>query len=186
MKIQTCDYVHLVLYSMNTLYKRYCLTISNVLWAVFCLLFTASALRCYDCKPGNNSAAGSAIICSKPVQTVECSSDFDSCSILKVTSDELDMYYLDCFLKSFCSEAQKNLCEVSTQGLHDASCDMSCCETDLCNKPKESSTSGTLSRVPASAAIFVILSVIAMVLVDMIWNILLNISSKKRITKTTC
>lgn len=26
MKIQTCDYVHLVLYSMNTLYKRYCLT----------------------------------------------------------------------------------------------------------------------------------------------------------------
>lgn len=117
---------------------------------------------------------------------MECSSDFDSCSILKVTSDELDMYYLDCFLKSFCSEAQKNLCEVSTQGLHGASCDMSCCETDLCNKPKDSSTSGTLSRVPASAAIFVILSVIAMVLVDMIWNILLNISSKKRKTNTTC
>lgn len=99
---------------------------------------------------------------------MECSSGFDSCSIVKVTSDELDIYYLDCFLKSFCSEAQKNLCKVSTQGLHGARCDKSCCETDLCNKPKDSSTSVTLSHVPASAAIFVILSVIAMVLVDMI------------------
>ena len=96
------------------------------------------------------------------------------------------MYYLGCFLKSLCSEAQKNLCEVSTQSLHDASCDMSCCETDLCNKPKDSSTSVTSSHVPASAAIFVILSVIAMVLVDMIWNILLNSSSKKKKTETTC
>nr|XP_058949563.1 uncharacterized protein LOC131777309 [Pocillopora verrucosa] len=135
---------------------------------VFLVIQRASALRCYDCKPGNNSVAGSAITCSKPVQTVECSSGFDSCSIVKVTSDELDIYYLDCFLKSFCSEAQKNLCKVSTQGLHGARCDKSCCETDLCNKPKDSSTSVTSSHVPASAAIFVILSVIAMVLVDMI------------------
>lgn len=131
---------------------------------VFLAIQGASSLRCYDCSPGSNSTtAGSAVICSKPGQIKECSSGFNSCSIIKITSDELDMYLLQCFLKSLCSEAERNrFCETITpQGLHGASCEMSCCQTDLCNKPKDSLASptggtdlfspkgGTSSHVPA-------------------------------------
>lgn len=154
--------------------------------AVLCLFITASSLRCYDCSPGSNSTtAGSAVICSKPGQIKECSSGFNSCSIIKITSDELDMYLLQCFLKSLCSEAERNrFCETITpQGLHGASCEMSCCQTDLCNKPKDSLASptggtdlfspkgGTSSHVPANASPSVFLSVIAVALVGVIWTL---------------
>ncbi|KAL9979205.1 hypothetical protein ACROYT_G016835 [Oculina patagonica] len=135
----------------------------SVIFAIVILIGSqgALALKCYQCTPNfsNISSALSvlggmgslATICGKPNVSVECSgSGQDSCVTITIKGKvpvigEVTVYSLDCGMKAACGDMFKNMtCSgmknaTGQYGAEITSCDVSCCQGDLCNKPVVSS-----------------------------------------------
>ncbi|KAL9979204.1 hypothetical protein ACROYT_G016834 [Oculina patagonica] len=165
----------------------------SVIFAIVILIGIqgALALKCYQCTPNfsNFSSAlialggmGSpAIICGKPTVTMECSKPGqDSCGTISITAKvpvigEVTVHSLDCAVKAACGDMYKNMtCSgmknaTAQSGVQITSCDMSCCQGDLCNKPLTPSPAGKTTvkssaksiSFPISCVIFGILGVIS-------------------------
>ena len=97
------------------------------------LWFAGHAIKCYQCKspkswdtcvPGNNTA---------------CASPLDSCVKFKIEGElgglNVKYFYKGCALKTSCNQ---DGCKVVAQILKMklTTCDVDCCETDLCNGAK--------------------------------------------------
>lgn len=120
-------------------------------------LFTALAIRCYECIPefsntsslldvlGNSSSP--VHVCGNPKNTIECSGMYDSCVTIKMTGiaplvGGFTIHSLNCTSRWACVDVMKNMTCAAMQNATDAagveltSCDMSCCQGDLCNGPE--------------------------------------------------
>ena len=97
------------------------------------LWFAGHAIKCYQCQspkswdtcvPGNNTA---------------CASPLDSCVKFKIEGElgglNVKYFYKGCALKTSCNQ---DGCKVVEQSLKMklTTCDVDCCETDLCNGAK--------------------------------------------------
>ena len=120
-------------------------------------LFAALALKCYQCSLNISSISDpSALlrmgtICGKPNVTMECSEPGqDSCATITITGKappigKVVVHSLKCSSKMACGELRKNMtCATMTNALKNAtvaygaeitSCEMACCQGDLCNNP---------------------------------------------------
>ena len=120
-------------------------------------LFSAWAIKCYECKPDLSSlTTDNKKDCSDPTDTLDCSNSSlgnivaDSCLSLSVilahpsVAHDVPFYYQNCGFKSLCTLLKNQLCGslatlVNGTSTHIKGCDVTCCESDLCNKPAGSS-----------------------------------------------
>ena len=119
----------------------------------------------------NNS--GGLTICNKPTDTFDCSQDpnignmADSCFTASITLNtslpigDIHINILNCSVKSMCNMLKEETCGglkttfLEMPMIEMKSCDVTCCEGDLCNDPSGSvaTTAATTPTVKSSAKI---------------------------------
>ena len=132
----------------------------------FFFSFLALALKCHQCLPdysnimniarqGSNSSGMS--FCANPSKTIDCSQDpligsvADSCYTTRVNINtslpfgNMEVYVLNCSVMSLCGMLKNQTCQTLQSMFKGApmfeieSCDVECCQGDLCNNPSSSS-----------------------------------------------
>ena len=136
-------------------------------------MFSALALRCHLCLSylsdvipiAEQSNSSGLSFCAHPNKTQNCSlrldpilgTKMDSCVIAKVTLNtslpigDIEIYSLTCATMSKCSRLKNQTCTNlesvlgGTPKFDLKSCDITCCQGDLCNAPSKSPSSPTAS-----------------------------------------
>ncbi|KAJ7381002.1 hypothetical protein OS493_004596 [Desmophyllum pertusum] len=119
-------------------------------------IHSAVAIRCYECAPDFENIGSLAnlgnppTLCGKPNMTRTCA-NMDSCAMISVTANmpligDIVTYNLNCTMSLMCTEALNNMtCSGVRNGTAGSpvvikSCDVKCCQGDLCNNPTPAAT----------------------------------------------
>lgn len=145
------------------------------------LSLTAFALKCYESKITNSS--GTPVINDTAIGIVECPSQHICLLINATLAGDVVSYHfqVQCSVESVCRLGENNQLCFTMSPENTINCDFSCCQDDLCNKPPDFTPTpgGTTPKpltvkssarkpsVPPHAAIFGVLAIIGVVLVDM-------------------
>ena len=129
-------------------------------------LFPANSLKCYSCEQKNEEEPYPTAQCEKDQKEVECNSTGVTCMKIHGTNvDDNEFEGRSCSSKEDC-ERLKKTCERITEGKQkDADtkeCQVSCCETDLCNSAFI--TSGSIAMMTGSIAVMMTAAMFSLVL----------------------
>ena len=101
--------------------------------------FAGNLLRCYECLGSGENCSVDRVSTNSDKQIV-CGSAEDRCILVYSRDENLEQFTMNCSHRDICKESVESCHEdMKTKKLE--CCDVTCCDSDFCNKPKYSGLS---------------------------------------------